>query len=57
MSTTLKSFLESYAQLEKEFRANHKEIAEAQKILVEGDDKSSIVQEFFQSYFRQTEGT
>ena len=47
MSTTLKNILERYAWLEKEFRAIHKEIAEAQKILVDGEDESPIVQEFF----------
>ena len=46
MSTTLKNILERYARLEKEFRAIHEEIAEAQKILVDGEDESPIVQEF-----------
>ena len=46
-SIALKNILERYAWLEKEFRAIHKEIAEAQKILVDGEDESHIVQEFF----------
>ena len=47
MSTTLKNILKRYARLEKEFCAIHKEIAEAQKILVDREDESPIVQEFF----------
>ena len=47
MSTSFKTIFERYAWLEKEFRAIHKEIVEAQKILVDREDESFIVQEFF----------